>query len=74
MKIDENGKRKLAAPFCEMEWGSRARSYSSSAKRLEVEQWRLVISEATIRGNLLPQDDANGDDGQETDPRALLIL
>jgi hypothetical protein len=74
MKIDENGKRKLAAPFCESEWGSRARSYSSSAKRLEVEQWRLIDSEATIRANLLPQDDANGDVGPETDPRATLVL
>ena len=75
MKFDkEKRKHKLAAPFGESEWGTRACAYSSSAKRLEIEQWRLLISEATVHANLLPQDEANGEDGQESDPRAMLVL
>jgi hypothetical protein len=74
MKTTESGKRKLVSAFSETEWGAKARAWSGSTERLEVEQWRIITSEATARANLLPQDEANGEMNEETDPRALLIL
>ena len=74
MKMDENGRRKLAAQFGEMEWGPKARGWSQSTKRLSAEQWRLIDADATVRSKKLPQDEANGEDGSEVDPRAVLDL
>jgi hypothetical protein len=74
MKMDENGKRKLAAQFGEMEWGPKARGWSQAASRLSIEQWRLIDAEATMRSKKLPQDEANGEDGSKIDPRAVLEL
>ena len=74
MKTTESGKRKLVSAFSETEWGAKARAWSGYTERLEVEQWRIITSEATARANLLPQDEANGEMNEETDPRALLIL
>ena len=73
MKTDENGKRKLAALFREMEWGPKARGWSQSTNRLSAEQWRAIAAEATMFGNKLPQDDAS-EDAPEVDPRAVLEL
>lgn len=73
-KMDENGKRKLAALFGEMEWGPKARGWSQSTSRLTTEQWRLITAEATIRSKKLPQDEANGEESPEVDPRATLEL
>ena len=74
MKMDENGKHKLAALFGEMEWGPKARGWSQATSRLTAEQWRAITAEATIRSKKLPQDEANGDDATEVDPRAMLEL
>lgn len=74
MKMDENGKRKLAALFGEMEWGPKARGWAQSTSRLTPEQWRSITTEATARGKKLPQDEANGEDIPEGDPRAVLEL
>lgn len=74
MKMDENGKRRLAAPFGETEWGSKARAWSQTTSRLNMDQWRLISTEATIRGKKLPQDEANGEDATDADPRAVLEL
>ena len=72
-KMDK-GKPKLAAPFSELEWGSKARGWSQAAERLTAEQWRAIIAEATICGKGLPQDEANGDDDPDVDPRAIIEL
>jgi hypothetical protein len=74
MTTDESGRRRLAAQFGEMEWGSKSRGWSQSTSRLNAEQWRLIDAEATIRSKKLPQDDANGEEGSEVDPRAVLDL
>ena len=75
MKTDENGKRKLAALFGEMEWGSRARGWAQSTSRLDFEQWRAIDAEATARVKKLPQDEAAGEDiPLGVDPRAMLEL
>jgi hypothetical protein len=76
MKIDDNGKRKLAGSFCEMEWGGRACAWAESAQCLEGEQYRAIVAEATVRGNVLPQDDGNEDKhaSDYVDPRAALVL
>jgi hypothetical protein len=74
MKVDKNGKRKLAAPFGEMEWGPKARGWSQSTSRLSPEQWRAITAEATVRSKKLPQDEANGEDAPDVDPRAVLEL
>lgn len=74
MKMDDNGKRRLAAPFGEMEWGPKARGWSQATIRLTAEQWKAITTEATIRSKKLPQDEANGEDASEVDPRAVLEL
>jgi hypothetical protein len=74
MKLDENGKCKLAALFGEMEWGPKARGWSMSTTRLTAEQWKVITAEATIRSKKLPQDEAVGKDALEVDPRAVLEL
>ena len=75
MKLDDNGKCRLAMPFGEMEWGPKARGWSQSTTRLTVEQWRAITAEATICSKKLPQDEANGKDAPaEVDPRAMLEL
>ena len=74
MKMDENGKRKLAALFGEMEWGPKARRWSQSTSRLTAEQWRAITAEATIHSKKLLQDDANADEAGEVDPCAMLEL
>jgi hypothetical protein len=75
VKMEENGKHKLAAPFGEMEWGPKARGWALTTIRLNSEQWRSITSEATVRGNMLPQDEANGgEDNLDVDPRAELEL
>ena len=74
MKMDENGKRKLASLFGESEWGAKACAWSQSTSRLDMDQWRLITAEATIHGKKLPQEEANGEDAPDADPRALLEL
>ena len=74
MKMDKNGKRKLAAPFGEIEWGPKARGWSQATSRLSSEQWKAITAEATVRSKKLPQDDANGEDTMDVDPRAMLEL
>ena len=74
MKMDDNGKHKLASLFGELEWGRKACGWSQSTKQLALEQWMLVESEATACGKKLPQDEANGKDNLEVDPRAVLEL
>lgn len=74
MKTDENGRRKLASLFGEMEWGPKARGWSQATKRLNHLQWMGIISEATARGKRLPQDDTNIEDNPNVDPRAVLEL
>jgi hypothetical protein len=73
MKMDENGKCKLAALFGEMEWGPKARGWSQSTYKLNAEQWRLITAEATQRSKNLPQDEANGED-TEVDMRGMIEL
>lgn len=74
MKTDENGKRKLAALFGEMEWGSKARGWAQSTSRLDLEQWMVIDAEATARVKKLAQDEAAGEDTPGVDPRAMLEL
>jgi hypothetical protein len=74
MKMDENGKRKLAALFGETEWGQKARGWSQSTNRLTAEQWKAITAEATVRSKKLPQDEAIGEDATEVDPRSMLEL
>jgi hypothetical protein len=74
IKTDENGKSKLAAVFGEAEWGSKTRAWSKATSRLTGEQWRAITAEATVRGKRLPQDDTNGEDAPDVDPRAVLEL
>jgi hypothetical protein len=71
--MDENGKRRLATLFGETEWGPKARGWSTTTKKLNTEQWRLTIQEATLRGKKLPQDEANVED-TEVDPRTVVEL
>lgn len=73
-KTDEKGKRKVASSFGESEWGSKARAWSQATKRLDFEQWRVIGSKATIFGHLYPQDEPNGEDNDDVDPRAVLEL
>jgi hypothetical protein len=61
IKIDNNGKHKLAGSFCKMEWGGRACAWAESVQRLEGKQYRVIVAKATVCGNLLPQDDGNED-------------
>lgn len=72
--MGENGKCKLVALFGELEWGPRARAWSQSTIRLTGEQWRSITAEATARSKKLPQDEANGEDNPEVDPRSVLEL
>ena len=72
--MDENGKRKLAALFGEMEWGPKAHGWSQSTSRLTPDQWRLITTDATACGKKLPQDEANGDDIPEVDLHVVLEL
>ena len=72
--MDDNGKRRLTAPFGEMEWGRRARGWSQSIARLTAEQWKVITAEATIHSKKLPQDETNGEDASEVDPCSLLKL
>jgi hypothetical protein len=74
MKMDEKGKRKLTSLFGDSEWGSKARAWSQTTSRLNMHQWRHITTEATIRAKKMPQDDANGEDGSDADPRAVLEL
>lgn len=76
MRADENGKRKLAAPFGEMEWGAKVRAFSQSTSRLTVEQWRAITAEATACSKKLLHSgpEANGEDIVDVDPRAMLDL
>jgi hypothetical protein len=74
MKTDDHGKRKLSGLFGEAEWGQKTRSYSGATIRLSSSQWKAITSEATIRSRTLPQDEANGEDAPDEDPRAVLEL
>ena len=74
IKMDEKGKRKLAALFGEMEWGPKARGWLQSTIRLTAKQWRVITTEATAHSKMLPQDEAHGKDAAEVDPRAMLKL
>jgi hypothetical protein len=74
MKTDDNGKRKLAGLFGEVEWGQKTRSYSRATIRLSFSQWRTITAEATLRSRTLPQDEASGEENLDEDPRAMLEL
>ena len=74
IRTDENGRRKLSAPFSEIEWGTKARGWSQSTKRLALEHWIPIVAEATARGKKLPQDEANGEANSDVDPRAVVEL
>ena len=68
MKTDKNGKPKLVALFSDLEWGPKACGWSQATSRLTAEQWRQITAEATICGNMLPQDEASGDNIPDVDP------
>jgi len=74
MKTDKNGKPKLVALFSDLEWGPKVHRWSQAISRLTAEQWRQITAEATICGNMLPQDEASGDDIPDVDPQANLEL
>ncbi len=74
IKMDDNGKHKLASLFGELEWGRKAHGWSQSTKWLALGQWMLVELEAIAREKKLPQNEANGKDNSEVNPRAVLEL
>jgi len=73
MKMDDNGKCKLATLFGKMEWGPKAYGWSQLTYKLTAEKWKLITAEVTLHGKKLPQDEANGED-MEVDPHSMLEL
>ena len=74
MKMDDNGKSRVAVPFSDMEWGAKTRGWALSTMRLNIEKWSIITAEATIRSKKLLQDEANSEGALEEDPRAVLEL
>ena len=74
MKLDKNGKPKLAATFAEQDWGLSARGWAQLAARLSSEQWTAIIDEVTSRGGLNAQEEAEAEEATEIDSRGLIDL
>jgi len=43
-------------------------------KRLDAEQWHMIMSETTLQARTLLQDEAGGEDSTEVNPCAVLKL
>jgi len=46
-------------------------AWYQSTSRLTAERCRIINAEATVRGKMLPHDEAIGEDVPDVDPRAI---